>query len=376
MLDKLQVSGVMKNYLVAIDNELKTFYDELVNRTKDESQFESTVIDFCDNVTATLDYYTAPIFNSGRNVIQKKLGIKLASKNDFTLEENDYIEKYKAENLSQFSDNLKQGVLACFKDRLDDRMFYDQVIEIIVGDCLKLFKIAQLMECKKHSINKIKFNTDDNSCSHCQVMSKFSHNVEKLINQSNSLHPFCKFSIDLSINVDNKINSIQSRLNVSVPDMITERTFKMVNDIIDEPEFILLLQQKFDEEKADELRNQVKGQISYFSTDENVLINKNFTNELEYIVTLSLLKDKLIANDISWWKDKYFKMQESKYIGDSAAVYAEPFINYIAEQNAESYFLESAIAYILQPKLLKDIDSTNYDKLKQSIFKGIEFLRG
>ena len=377
MLDKLWVDGSMKNYLIAINTELKTFYSELItNYQKENNQFDDVVTDFCDNITATLDYYTVPIYNKGRNIVQKNLNIKLATKNDLTQIESNYIEKYKIEKLNQFNDTLKTAIIACFNDRISDDDLCNQIMEVIMSQCLKLFKVAQLLECQKNSITKIKFNTDENSCFKCQTLSKFSHNVDKLINNIDDSHSFCKFSINLQINIENQVNLIKSRLNISFPELVTSKTFKMVNDIIDEPEFILLLQQKFNSEKVSELKEQLKNQISYFTNSNEVLISKSYINELEYIITSVLLKDKLLMEDFSWWKENYFKRQESKYVGNDVAIYSKPFINYIAEQNPESYFLESCIAYILQPKLLKSIDLENYDRLKTFIFKDIEFLRG
>ena len=65
----------MKNYLIAIDNEIEQYYKKLINNIKinDSLQFESQVQEFCDNIIAVCDYYVNPVFNNGKMIINKKM---------------------------------------------------------------------------------------------------------------------------------------------------------------------------------------------------------------------------------------------------------------------------------------------------------------
>lgn len=60
------------------------------------------------------------------------------------------------------------------------------------------------------------------------------------------------------------------------------------------------------------------------------------------------------------------KVRELYYykIGKDVIFQDSKFISYLAEQNAENYFMESCIAYILSPQELEEIDKKMYDILE------------
>jgi len=388
----------MKNCIIAIDNEIKEHYERFISNVKniDSLQFESNVEELCENIVAILDYYIEPIFNNGKMVVDKKLGL-LAKKGNFTDIENDYIEDYKINNLGNFSYTLKTAIIGCYEYRESDKELYEQMSEIIIDKCIKLFKYAQLSEYKNQNITKVNIISDDKiSCPVCQTMSKFTHDVDKLINKLDDLHSFCKLTIepfnnfncvnftvdktsigflDLPVHLQGSTKSLITQLRIYCKDKIKEKSFIIIDQIDNEADFVELLQNKYDDDKILELQDQIKNTIGLFEIDNKVYISKEHLNKIDYIIVKSLLSENLMVTDLTWWKEQYYKKQKSKYIGDDVAMYSNPFISYIAEQSYELYFLESAIYYILSPKLLKDIDGDNYEKLKHEVFNNIEFIR-
>lgn len=385
----------MKNYLVSIDNEVKENYTKFLK--SDNNNFISNVNEFCDSIVALLDYYAEPMYKSGRTYILKRIYGSIDSK--LTDIEDDFIFKYKSDTITNFGKKLNRAICECFENRENDKEFYNQIMEIIVGQCIRFYKHSQLFTCKNNDITDIKLISDNNkSCPICCTMSKFSQKVETLISDIDKFHPFCKLVIDLPtkhqfiastiipttdielINLPTelktKANNFISLLKRSIPDLITNKKIKFVENITEETELNDFLFEKFGEERTKDIKSTIENQVMYFKTTDVLLISYKSLNNFEYIITLALLEEKLKDIDIYWWTSAYNAKQKSKYIGDKVALYSVPFVSYIAEQNAKSYFIESAIYYVINPNLLKTIDIDNYDRLKEFVFKNVEFLRG
>lgn len=389
----------MKGYLIAIDNELQENFTKFISNIKntDSLQFETITREFCDNIIAVLDYYVAPIFNNGKMVTDKKLGIPF-KKDDFNDEEVEFIKNYKLNELTQFGRMLKTAIINCYEYRDSDKSLYEQISEVIIDKYIKLFKHAQLIEYKNQNITKVNLISDDKvSCAICQTMSKFTYDIDKLINLIDESHSFCKLTfepinsnnfIDFTIDKTNitflnlpnslkeNVKSIITTLKIYCPEKMLDKNFIVVDNINNESDFIGLLQNKYDSSKIEELQQQIKNTLGLFEIGDKIFIGKDHLNKIDYFIVKYLLQDNLLKNDLTWWETEYNNnKQKTKYVGDGVSIYASPFINYIAEQNHESYFLESAIYYILSPQLLKDIDLNNYNELKQKVFNNIEFIR-
>lgn len=386
----------MKNYLIAIDNEIKEFYSKYI-KDIDDIGFELAVEEFCDNSIAIFDYYTEHIYTNGKMSVYKKLGLPVQKK-PFINEDLEFIKNYKLNNLGELNSTLQTAIINCYEYRDSDVSFYEDIIEIIIGKCLKLFKQSQLMEYKIQNIDKVNLISDiNNSCAICQTLSKFTHNTNDLINNIDNLHPYCKLSIEpavnindinftvdktqigflnLPVNLQDSINAVLMQLKIYCKDKITDKTFIIVDNINNENDFNNLLKSKYTEDKINELKIDINNTIGYFEYNNKVLISKNNLTKLSYFIVRGLLKEKLFNIDLTWWKEEYYNRQKEKYILDDIAIYVKPFISFLAEQNYESYFLESAIHFILNPKFLKDIDCDCYNKLKYEVFNNIEFIRG
>ncbi len=272
------------------------------------------------------------------------------------------------------------------------------MIEIIIAKCIRLFKFAQLFEYKNQNITKVNLISDTNiSCPICQTLSKFPQDTTKLMDNIEESHPYCNLSIEphnnfnnvnftinktniaflnLPINLKDSITTLVTQLKIYCPTLLTDKSFIIVDDIKDTNDFIDLLNSKYDDDKILELQDQIKDTLGLFEVDDKVFISRGHLNNLRYFIIQALLKTNLMEKDLEWWKIEYYNKQKTKYIGDDVGLYANPFISYIAEQNYESYFVESAIYYILTPQLLKDVDPENYNQLKHTIFENTEFLRG
>ncbi|MFW6015680.1 MAG: hypothetical protein ACOCRK_04525 [bacterium] len=368
----------MKSNLNSIDNELKTFYKKLINNSQNDIKQAS--IEFAENVTALLDYYVEPIFNNGKKVIAKQLDCNI-EKNDFNNSEINYIKKYKKEVLLNFENTLSNAIINCFESRQSDKDFLEDITEIIVDKSIKLFKYAQLQEYINNNINKIKLLSDKNSCPVCQLRNNFEYTINDLIeNFDDVFHSFCTLIIEPAIinndQINKKINDIKKKLDIFIPELISEKEIKFVDNIIDNEIFIKKLKEKYDSNKINDIKNSLSNSMVLFKTENTILISKNSLQNIDYIITKVLIEDKLMNKDMKWWEGEYKNRQKTKYIANGVSVYSQPFVSYLAEDNYQSYFVESAIYYILKPKLLKSIDENNYKQLKENVFNNIEFTRG
>ena len=71
----------------------------------------------------------------------------------------------------------------------------NQIIELIIGNCIVFFKKSQLNECLNQNIKSVNIISDENSCTRCKSLGNFKQNVDDLLKIE--IHPFCKFSIDI-----------------------------------------------------------------------------------------------------------------------------------------------------------------------------------
>jgi hypothetical protein len=377
----------MKNYLIAINNELKDYYDKF---TTNIDNFEQQVDNLLDNLTALVDYYIEPIFKSGQNVIRKQLGLKSVNEiNDVNI-----LNDYKFNQLEQLKQIIKQGLIDYYNVNNKEKI-YNDMFEIVFSFLIKLFRHAQLLECKLNEIENVYLLSDPNySCPYCQTLSQFKQSVNGLIEQIDTLHSLCKLIIfvdsvsnltniaiddinfvDLPKNFELKIKPLITNLKLSCPHLITNKTFKFVANIVNQQELMDVLTNKFDASKVKEILENIDDKITYLDIDDIVLVSMHYLNDMNYIITKLLLVNKLSEFDLTWWSDRYYDKQKYKYVSDGAAIQLKPFVNYMAEQSDKSYFIESAVYYITNPTLLKQIDEEAYDKLKEDIYNNIEFLR-
>jgi hypothetical protein len=369
MLDKLQVNKVVKNYLISIDNELKNKYLQMISTANIENKSieESEVEAFVDTMISLLDYYSEGIYKRGISSITK----------DKSIFNNELLDEYKTK-LEEFAINMKEAINGCYGE-YDDDSLYDQIICIVISNCLNLFKQAQLETCIKLGIKEITLISSKESCQICRTKSKFKYTPEYLLKNIETFHPFCKLNICIdnyiNFNVPNtnikfinmpdkflsRIKSIISLLRIYAKDIITDKTFifEDKDEIVKEINF----------PDIDNVLKESNSSILFLDkTDDEKIISNSCGDELDYIIIRELIKEK-INDDLEWWRDKFARKLSSKFIGDNCALFADPFINYIAEQDYESYFIESSIAYILDASLLKDIDLECYERLKTFVFK-------
>lgn len=158
MLDKLQVNKVVKNYLISIDNELKNKYLQMISTANIENKSieESEVEAFVDTMISLLDYYSEGIYKRGISSITK----------DKSIFNNELLDEYKTK-LEEFAINMKEAINGCYGE-YDDDSLYDQIICIVISNCLNLFKQAQLETCIKLGIKEITLISSKESCQICR----------------------------------------------------------------------------------------------------------------------------------------------------------------------------------------------------------------
>jgi hypothetical protein len=339
---------MIKNILVSIEFEISEEY------TKHYKKWDT----FIDKLDDILNYYKFSIYKSGKQVLNKKIG---SSEN---LELTEYDEQFLEEfNFIGFMNKTKLA-LESYENKLSAKELYDQLIGIIIGECIILFKIAQINQCKNLNIEKIRLISDDNySCDECKTYSKFVFNVDNF--DISIIHPYCKISIlPICNNATNIKTSVAEFTNIpfiftNICKNITTKLTIQLKPFITPKKIIFIDTVDFIEIKDNEI---------YIS---NKMIDKL---DIEKLIVKELLKDKLLSNMDSWWEEQYNIKKSSKVTGDNCIVYSNYFINNQAQLNFTEYFIQCYIAYILHASLLKNIDIDAYNKIKD-IFKK-EFIKG
>lgn len=340
---------MIKNILVSMEYEIKEYYN------KDYKKWDI----FIDELTDILDYYKSSIYKAGKLITNKQIGQKVNREIEFTKIDNKFISQY---DLDGFINKLRQAIISCC-DNLSKDELYDQVITIIIGECIILFKSAQTNECKNLGIEKIKLLSDDiYSCEKCKINSKFIYSVDDF--DKTLIHPYCKLSIlPISNNSTNIKTSVAEFVNVPqifVPNIknITMKLTIQLKKFITHKKFIF----------GDFVGIKFNDDIIEISIK---LIDKI---NIEEIIIRGLLKDKLLQEITTWWEDSYNIHKDSKSIGDGCVIYSNGFINNISQSSYNEYFTQSFIKYIIHPNELKQIDEPAYNQLKQILNK--EFIKG
>lgn len=346
----------MKNYLIDIDNEIKDYFNTSLNEKK-----------LCENIIALLDYYTEPIIKSGINLTRKKLKLSnISNLNDENYKEN--VDKFKFEYLKE----LENMILASLSIKNTKDNFIDELIEIIIGICLGLFKWAQLYEYQINDINHIYINTDFNSCKLCQTKSKFKISIEEAILD---IHPYCKTIFmpfnNHSILID-KVKQITSKLKMIIHEKYNHKEFILIDNLSENELFINNL--FLNKEEDISIITKVKDKILSYEESNIVYINSETFSYLDYIIVSHCI-DTTIINE-EWWKNTFNEKLENKYIGENMVIYMNPFISYNCEQGYMSYYSESLIHYIIDSNKLKSIDEKAYNELKTNVFNNLEFTKG
>lgn len=340
---------MIKNILVSIDYEVKEAYH------KDYGKWDK----FIDELKNILDYYKSSIYKAGKMVLNKKIGKKVNRDIEFTNIDNEFINNY---DINGFIDKLQQAITNCCNDLTKEKL-YDQLITIIIGECIILFKLSEINECKNLQIKKIKLISDDTySCDLCKTNSKFAYSVDKFNREM--IHPYCKLSIlPISTNPTNIKTSIAEFIDVP---QIFESNIKNITT-----KLMIQLKQYITSKKF------IFGDYDSIISNDNMLqISNKLIDKIniEELIVRELLKDKLLLEIDQWWKDSYEIHKDSKTIGDGCIIYSNGFINNLAQINHEEYFIQSFIAYILYPTELRQIDINAYNKLKDIFNK--EFIKG
>jgi hypothetical protein len=339
---------MIKNILVSVEFEISEEY------TRYYGQWDT----FADKLNDILNYYKFSIYKSGKTILNKKVGSSYNA--ELTGLDEQFLEEF---NFVEFIDKIKLAVES-YKDKLSRKKLYDQLIAIIIGECIILFKIAQINQCKNLDIEKVRLISDDNySCDECKTYSKFVFNVDEI--DIDIIHPYCKISIlpicknstnlktsvaeftDIPYIFINTCKNITTKLAIQLKAFITPKKFIFVDSI-----------------------NNIE------IKEDEIYISNNIIEKLdiEKLIVKELLKDKLLSNMDNWWEEQYNTKKASKVIGDNCIIYSNYFINNESQLNYIEYFIQYCISYILHSSLLKEIDIEAYNKIKNIFNK--EFIKG
>lgn len=339
---------MIKSNLVTIAYEVEESYNNYYMKWNE----------FLEEVNDILSYYKSKIYLSGKTIINKKIG----NTNKINLDDidNEFIDSI---NYNAFIEKLKDGIYNCCNDYSKEEL-YDQIISIIIGECIILYKQSQIVECKNLNIKSFKLIADHNCCELCKIQSRFELDTNNY--SMDNIHPYCK-QVILPLDISKTTNlTLQIADFVNVPSIFVP----IIKNIITK------------------LKIHLKDYISYkkftFGEFNSIIINDNeilipyeltTSINIEEIITEQLIRDKLLEGiNINDWKENFNIKKDSKVLGDNCRVYTLPFVNNIATINCEEYIVQSSVNYILNGQYLKDIDINAYNKLKELFTK--EFVKG
>lgn len=340
---------MIKNILVSIEYEINE------NFKKYYGKWDL----FIEEIKDILGYYKKSIYKCGKIVINKKIG---NSTKNIQLNEIDkvFLDKYLFDD---FLNTLNNAITSCTRN-LNKNELYDELISIIIGELIILFKISQINECKNLNIKQVKLISDNiYSCDLCKTRSRFIYNVEDF--NIKMIHPYCKLNIfpicdkttDLNTTISkfknvpfiyvNIIKNINMKLSIYLKKYITPKEFIFKNDL-----------------------------ENIYIDNDKIYISLKLIDKLEIdkLIVRELLKDKLLQTDLSWWEKEFNKIKNNKNIGDDCIIYATPLINNTSILNHKEYFIQSYINYILNSNDIKLINNDAYKQLKDLF--GKEFIKG
>jgi hypothetical protein len=308
----------MNNYLISLNNELTEIYKKL--------QLNNDIDLFIEDLKPLLYFYIKSVTCCGINVVKRRLRIKDLL-NDIDKVKNDEIE---------FNNDINY-----VKDNIND---FEQILNYLVESLIYVYRKSQLLEYKENSFNEIIVITDNSSCDKCKTISKQKHTVDYLIDNLDRSCALCYIKYDITTDIN---KSILNKVKFSNSELITDYNFILVSNIYEIPN----IKEQYSQEELDVINENFVS----IQNNNDVYINNEYTNT-DYLIVKYSIQDKLEVNE--YWIEKYNNSKK--------------YINYIAMKNAEQYFVENVIMYILQPNILKQIDNENYEKIKVDIFNNIE----
>lgn len=301
----------MNNLVISLNNELIDCFNKL--KLNNDTEL------FIKDIKTLLYFYLKNSLLVGRNITRRKL--KLDKLNN---EPNIQLVEDKINNIN-----------------IDDK---ENLLENILKEMIFIYRYGQLIEFKNNDIYEVIVITDNSSCECCKLLSKQKQSIDYLLKHLNKdcYDCFVKYDISSSINL-----SILNKIRFSNKELLTNYNFMLVNNVDEIPNVNLFFN---DDELKIIKRNFISIQIN-----NNVYINNEY-EDTNYLLIKYSIKDKLRINE--WWINKFNNTKD--------------FINYISRKNPQQYLLENVIVYILNPNKLRVIDIENYNKIKDTIFNGIE----
>jgi hypothetical protein len=308
----------MNNYIISLSNELNNIYKTL--------QLNNDIDLFIKELRPLLYFYIKSSTCCGMNVVKRKLKLSNLENNidNISIDENELNEEI-------------EYVKNCIED-------FDDILNYLTISLIYVYRKAQLLEYQNNNINEIVVLTDDNSCDKCKLLSKQKHNIPYLLNTLSKECSLCYIKYDIITEIN---KGVLNKIKFSNRDLITDYNFILVNNIYEIRDI--------DKQYTQEELNIINENFISIQCGDNVYINNEYTNT-DYLIVKYSIKDKLEVNE--YWIEKYNNSKK--------------YINYIAMKNAEQYFVENVVMYILQPEVLKQLEEENYERIKTDIFNNIE----
>lgn len=309
--------------------------------------------------------------------IVKEFFFKISSIKKIAIEELIKDKQHTSEKLENFINHYENVTLKSWSINFFNMLektqptinndFIQKINDLLNCEIQYIFKNVQAIVSSDLKLNCILIS-HNSCCELCNFFSKENYNNENI--ESFFLNDDCDSYLKLNeqfLETENlicngiKIYNVPKKLKKSISTFysLTQSNF---NKIIKNTVKIKFFND-IDELNIDNIDNFkiFKNDIEYIYDKQCYYIKFNLST-YKYYLLRSLLEVKEIPNCV---KDLYYK----KIQRNNEIFRHKKFINYLAEQNSEDYFIESCICYILDKELLRNIDNDTFIMIDEKLFE-------
>lgn len=184
------------------------------------------------------------------------------------------------------------------------------------------------------------------------------------------------------IEMEYRVNKLIKKLQIYSKKFLTSKKFIFVDNIANVDEWFQSVKNHYIAKGKSDFEANNEAYIaqdklgfnlaSFDCGDVCYLSPTSFDSQpVENMIVRKIVADHINVDD--WVNEKYNERINSKHVGHGMAIFQKPFISYLAQDSANSYLIESVVAYVNQPTKLKSLDSEMFDYIKNHIFDSIEF---
>ena len=323
MMDLNKLPNGLKSIFISMNEELHEEYKNMLENKKKQ--------DFISSVVALMTYYISSVHQIAWKEYPKEK------------------DKLYINRIDEFQNDFTNALYAF--ELTDD--LYDNLFTCVVNHMIQSYWEVLALYAKRKHLPVILIPNED-ACDFCIGLSNFIKSPDEFLQIKEQLHPQ-----ELAVVVPEKTTSfkISDIEFIDVPVYLKNQLMQLIfylsnkkrNNFITKKKFIFLT----------ELRED------FMSEDAFYINSYSLVKDILCQVIYTLLKDKLLKEDLFFWKDRYATICKEKYVADNCYLYKHKFFTINAERNAEEYFISCVQAYLLDEIWLQTFDLEAFNQIKR-----------